>query len=78
MTFSDALASVKAGALISREGWNGKNQWVQLQSPDANSRMTLSYLFIRTIQGDLVPWSASQTDLLANDWLATPTGSAKE
>lgn len=30
--------------------------------------MTLPYIYMRTVQGDLVPWLASQTDLLANDW----------
>lgn len=27
------------------------------------------YLVIRTADGDFVPWVASQTDLLAEDWL---------
>lgn len=31
--------------------------------------MTLPYIFITTVQGDRVPWLASQTDLLAEDWL---------
>jgi hypothetical protein len=30
--------------------------------------MTLPFIFISTVQGDLVPWLASQTDLLADDW----------
>lgn len=30
--------------------------------------MTLPFLYIRTVQGDLVPWVASQADLLAQDW----------
>lgn len=28
----------------------------------------LPYLMFRTAQGDFVPWLASQTDLLADDW----------
>ncbi len=31
-------------------------------------RMTLPYIYMSTVQGDLVPWLASQTDLLAEDW----------
>jgi hypothetical protein len=27
-----------------------------------------SYLMMRTVDGDFVPWVASQTDLLAEDW----------
>jgi hypothetical protein len=30
--------------------------------------MTLPYIYMRTAQGDLVPWLASQTDILASDW----------
>jgi hypothetical protein len=26
------------------------------------------YIMMRTAQGDFVPWGASQTDLLADDW----------
>ena len=29
------------------------------------------YLMMRTVDGDFVPWLASQTDLLADDWQTT-------
>lgn len=54
---------------FARVGWNGKGQYIQLQVPDAHSKMTLPYVYIRTVRGDLVPWLASQTDLLAEDWI---------
>lgn len=66
--FSAALKAVKEGESISREGWNGKNQSVQLQTPDEHSKMGLPYLYITTVDGKNVPWLASQTDLLADDW----------
>ena len=31
--------------------------------------MGLPYLYIKTVDGKLVPWLASQTDLLAEDWI---------
>ena len=68
MDFSDALDSLKQGDRVQREGWYGPRQYVEMQVPDENSKMTLPYLFIRTVQGDLVPWLASQIDLLAHDW----------
>jgi hypothetical protein len=49
---------------------NGKNQFITLQRPDENSKMSLPYIFIHTEQDDLVPWLASQTDMLATDWVA--------
>ena len=68
MTFDQALIQVKAGQRIYRKGWNGKGQWVALQRPDEHSKMGLPYLYIQTVQGSLVPWLASQTDILADDW----------
>lgn len=68
MDFGEALKFLKAGSRVSRAGWNGKGMWLHLQRPDANSKMTLPYIYMSTVQGDLVPWLASQTDMLAEDW----------
>jgi hypothetical protein len=53
---------------VARAGWNGKGMYLELQVPDAHSKMTLPYVFMKTAQGDRVPWLCSQTDLLATDW----------
>jgi hypothetical protein len=68
MSFSAALLEIKAGRKVARSGWNGKGMWLHLQVPDEHSKMTLPYIYMSTAQGDLVPWLASQTDLLAEDW----------
>jgi hypothetical protein len=67
--FCVALRAVKKGAGIQREGWNGKGMWVFLQKPDAHSKMTLPYLYIEYEDGRRCPWLASQTDLMAEDWI---------
>jgi len=67
--FGMALDSLRDGRRVARKGWNGKGQWITLQHPDEHSKMSLPYLYIRTVGGDLVPWLASQTDLLARDWV---------
>lgn len=67
-SFSSALTILKDGGHVARAGWNGKNMWLGLRRPDANSKMSLPYIYMCTAQGDLVPWLASQTDLLADDW----------
>jgi len=69
MDFSDALEALKDGNDISRAGWNGKGMWLTLQRPTPTSWMTVPYIYMHTVQGDRVPWLASQTDLLAEDWL---------
>lgn len=64
-----AIKQLRNGARVAREGWNGAGQYLTLQVPDSNSKMTLPYVYITTVQGDRVPWLASQTDLLATDWM---------
>jgi len=77
MDFGETLKALKVGNKVARKGWNGKGIFLELQVPDAHSKMTHPYIFINTtgLQTDneaapknLVPWVASQTDLLAEDW----------
>jgi len=74
LTFGDALHYLKLGGKVARSGWNGKGLWVQMQRPDAHSKMTLPYLYLNyptdatNTPGARVPWLASQTDMLAEDW----------
>lgn len=67
--FGWALEHLKHGNKVAREGWNGKGQSLELQVPDEHSKMTLPYIFINTVDGNRVPWLASQTDLLSEDWV---------
>jgi hypothetical protein len=75
LTFSDALHMLKLGKRVCRTGWNGSGLWLEVQRPDANSKMTLPYIFIsypesaKTTPGARCPWLASQTDLMAEDWM---------
>ena len=75
LTFGDALVYLKEGKKVARDGWNGKGLWLELQTPDENSKMTLPYIFInypadaRYTPNAKVPWLASQTDMLAEDWM---------
>lgn len=67
--FGIALDQLRLGRRVARNGWNGKGMWVEMQRPDAHSKMTRPYLFMKAANGDLVPWVASQSDLLASDWV---------
>lgn len=63
-----AVKNLQNGYRVRRSGWNGKGMWLHLQVPDNHSKMTLPYVYMHTVQGDLVPWLCSQTDLLSLDW----------
>lgn len=78
-SFSKALELLKSGNRVARAGWNGKNMWLELQKPDAHSKMTLPYIYIEYPaghpaypNGSRVPWLASQTDLLSEDYYYVP------
>lgn len=77
LSFGHAIELMKKGCKLAREVWNGKGIYVALQMPDENSKMTFPYLYMNTTklqtdnkkaQKNLVPWIASQTDMLSNDW----------
>ena len=75
MDFGDALVNLKAGKRVARKGWNGKGLWLELQHPDTFSKMTLPYVYLNypddadNTPGARVPWLASQTDMLCEDWV---------
>jgi hypothetical protein len=79
MNFGEAIAAAKSGQRIQRAGWNGKGMWVRHVDlyTDAEFRVRevepcegtwLPFLAMKTVDGKLVPWLASQTDMLATDW----------
>lgn len=68
--FGKALFLLKAGHKVARVGWNGKGMYLELQTPDEHSKMTRPYIYMKTVDGQLVPWVASQTDMLSGDWAA--------
>lgn len=72
MSFDTALIALKQGQMLKRRGWSG-SKFVQIQTPDENSKMTEPYIFmvIQNAEGvkpTQVPWVASQSDLLSEDW----------
>lgn len=68
---------------FAREGWNGKGMFIFLVNGstfEVNREPLQSilgygtkvdyhaHIDMRTATGEIVPWTASQTDLLADDW----------
>lgn len=68
MDFGQAIKVLKSGGKVTRIGWNGPGQYLELQVVDEHSKMQHPYIYISPVDGKLVPWFASQTDMLANDW----------
>lgn len=68
VNFGKALEALISGQRVTRKNWNGQGQYLELQVPDENSKMKRPYIYIVPVDGDAVPWVASQTDMLADDW----------
>ena len=80
MSFSEALPALKAGYKVCRSGWNGKGMWLKLIGSedwtvsvnhlgDVVGLIGLPWIGMKTADDGFVPWLASQTDLLADDWM---------
>lgn len=75
MSFGIALEALKSGKRVSRAGWNGKGMWLCLVARWSGNigEMPVDYYLLpwiamKTVDGGVVPWLASQTDVMAEDW----------
>ena len=86
--FGEAIQRLKADKKVAREGWNGKNMYLFLVTPDNGPTDTVVGLSLPIVHGYawfrsqrpvicmkdasdhvVIGWLASQTDMLADDWL---------
>jgi hypothetical protein len=81
MTFGHAIEAMKKGMKVARAGWNGKGMFIYYVPADEYPASTgvamdyysgqvpyKAYIAMKTVDEDVVPWLASQTDMLADDW----------
>jgi len=83
MNFGQVIEGLKIGRRFQREGWNGKGMFIFLVNGSTftvNREPLLSilgegsqvqyhaHIDMKTAQGYIVPWLASQADMLAEDW----------
>ncbi len=74
LSFGEAITLLEHGHRVGRAGWNGKGMWVYympagtITLPDDSEHDCLPFLIMKTADGSVVPWLASQTDVLADDW----------
>lgn len=81
-TFGLAIEAIKKGIRVARKGWNGKNMWLEYVSSDKYTSLSihnglLPWIGMKTADDCFVPWLASQTDMLAEDWEIIDGGEPK-
>lgn len=80
MSFGHAIEIMKKGGRVQRNGWNGKNQYIELASKisyvnpydyivnashEAIGNKAIAFVGTSGVQ---LGWLASQADMLAEDW----------
>lgn len=83
MNFGQALEALKAGKRVARAGWNGKGMFLYLVNgsqftvnrppllgiyPEGTVIDYRPHIDMKTADGQCVPWVASQSDLIVEDW----------
>ena len=81
MNFGKAIEEMKSGKKVARQGWNGKNQHIELATNisyknadgdivncehDAIGNKAIAFVGTSGVQ---MGWLASQADMLADDWM---------
>lgn len=80
MNFGKAIEALREGKKVARDGWNGKNQYIELATNisyvnangtvvncehDAIGNKAIAFVGTSGVQ---MGWLASQADMLADDW----------
>lgn len=79
-SFGTAIRYLKRGFKVARKGWNGKGMYLRYVEPytDKAYQITehepidgtlLPWIGMKTADDGFVPWLASQTDMIAEDWM---------
>ncbi len=69
MSFGLAIEALKKGLRVARHGWNGKDMYLQIEpARDYLVSEMLAHIVMKTVQNTFVPWLASQTDMLSDDY----------
>lgn len=88
LSFGLAIEAMKMGHRVARAGWNGKGMFLFLVKgsrftvnrppllgiyPEGTEIEYHAHIDMKTAQGYVVPWLASQADMLADDWSVVET-----
>ena len=86
MNFGNVVENLKLGNSAQREGWNGKGMYLFLikgeavrqaisdrYGDDGDGFPVCDAIYMKTADNKLVPWLASQADILSEDWILSGT-----
>ena len=78
MSFGEAVKAMSVGDKVARSGWNGKGMFLFMVAGNTwnfesdvagiDGLDTCSFICMKTADNKLIPWLASQSDVLSYDW----------
>jgi len=82
MNFGMALVALKKGLKVARRGWNATDQWLRIAFLRGTEGVPTQFIpfkgyappnlrnfvVLKTVDDQFVPWLASQSDMLMDDW----------
>ena len=80
MSFGMAIEALKRCHKVARKGWNGKGMFLFLidggwdgttdgAGEEINDLNRCPFICMKTAGNELIPWLASQSDVLSSDWM---------
>jgi hypothetical protein len=67
LSFGEAINAMKSGYKVKLPHWKD-DVFISIQFRDDHSKMTHNYIYVTSRLG-LVPWVATQVEMLSNDWV---------
>jgi hypothetical protein len=78
MDFARAMDELRNGNVVKRKGWNGKGmylflvkEWMDQELGIDTDTSYATFVAIKTTDNKIVPWTASQSDIFATDWIGS-------
>lgn len=68
LRIGDVVEALENGAKVTRQGWNGRGMHLYYVPANEETRRR-AFVMVYTAEGEHVPWTCSQSDLLAKDWM---------
>jgi len=85
MRIGSAVEELEKGHRVARTGWNGKNMFLFIPGsdgvfhvehtpaeplfPEGTILDSPAPILMKTAENTIIPWTCSQTDLRASDWM---------
>lgn len=78
VTFKQAYDLLMVGHKVTRKGWDDPDTYLGFYNTDliVEGEVMHAFIYMKTNEYRIIPWLASQEDLIAEDWIIYVEGNA--